>query len=142
MCMILDSNMFGEFLKPKNEDMKPIYQWLNTKNGKIIYSNIPQLETEIQKSEKMIKKFQSLKESNQAKLIDKKDVNKSIKKIQRKFSLQSNDSHIIALADASQTKLLCSKDKKLHEDFTSIIKGNIYQKASHKHLLTNDICPP
>ena len=35
MCVILDANMFGEFKDQDNEDMQPVWNWLEKKNGKI-----------------------------------------------------------------------------------------------------------
>ena len=43
MCIILDTNMLGRFKKrdkdKQDEDMGPIWNWLDKKNGKIVYSN-------------------------------------------------------------------------------------------------------
>lgn len=51
----------------------------------------------------------------------------------------SNDAHILALARASGARLLCSEDKKLHEDFgnSALIrpKGKVFQSNDHCHLL-------
>ena len=38
MCLILDTNKYGDFLEPKNQDMEPIRNWMKTRNGKIAYS--------------------------------------------------------------------------------------------------------
>ncbi len=39
MCVILDTNTFGRFRNPEDEDLEPVRKWLNQKNGKIAYSN-------------------------------------------------------------------------------------------------------
>ena len=31
MCVILDANMFGEFKDQDNEDMQPVWNWLENK---------------------------------------------------------------------------------------------------------------
>ena len=37
MCVIIDTNVLGEFLsEPANEDCKPIYHWMES-GGKIVY---------------------------------------------------------------------------------------------------------
>lgn len=38
MCLVLDTNKYGDFLEPENQDMEPIRKWMKTKNGKIAYS--------------------------------------------------------------------------------------------------------
>ena len=37
MCLILDTDNYGLFLAPDNEDMKPVRDWIDNKNGKIAY---------------------------------------------------------------------------------------------------------
>ena len=36
MCVILDANCIGDFNDSANEDMKPVRQWLERKNSKIV----------------------------------------------------------------------------------------------------------
>ena len=137
MCMILDNNKWGDFLK-QTEDMIPIHNWLKQKNGKLVYSNhqgFKELSTKYQKS---------LKEhmrAGTAKLVFSTKVEKEIEKLKKVHKLKSNDSHILGLAVASNTIVLCTGDKKLHKDFKDIIGGNIYQTEEHKNLLTKDLCP-
>lgn len=39
MCIIVDTNRLDVFLSSQDsEDVKPIYDWLNNKGGKIVYS--------------------------------------------------------------------------------------------------------
>ena len=38
MCVILDTNCIGKFIKGINEDIKPVRHWVYRKNGKIVYS--------------------------------------------------------------------------------------------------------
>jgi len=59
-----------------------------------------------------------------------------------KGAIKSNDKHIIALAKVSEVNVLVSLDKDLHKDFKKLIKdGKVYQKANHKRILHNDLCP-
>lgn len=61
-----------------------------------------------------------------------------------KGTIKSNDGHIIALAKVSGVNVLVSLDEDLHKDFKNkkLIKGGkVYQKANHKCLLRNDLCP-
>ena len=52
----------------------------------------------------------------------------------------SDDPHVIALAQESGARLLCSLDEALHTDFTNprlinAPRGHVYQNAAHKHLI-------
>ncbi len=147
--MILDKNCWGDLLKKTtapypDPDMEPIHNWLKKRNGKLVYSK--QIMTDGGKSKKMTLFMKEKSDAGQAKRIDSAKVEKAIKaikeiSIEKKYTLKSNDIHILGLAKASDTKLLCSSDKKLHQDFKHIIKGNIYQNKTHNELLTRDICP-
>ena len=146
MCVVLDSNKIGDFLKPK-PDMKPIHNWLENKNGKLVYSNHPKIEKEIKSHRGMFSFLREKRRSGRAKMVERELVEEEITTIKAKankqrYKLKSNDIHIVALAEVSATKLLCSKDKNLHKDFKKVIDGgHIYQKKNHEKLLTADICP-
>ena len=81
-------------------------------------------------------------DAGQIKRIDSAKVEKAINNINKKYKLKSNDIHILGLAKASNTKLLCSNDQDLQTDFKKIIKeGKIYKNNTHNKLLTKDVCP-
>lgn len=136
MCLILDKNLWRDFLNNK-PDMVPIRKWLNNKNGKLAYSNHQCFERELRECKESLVAYSR---AGRAKLVSKEKVEKAINKI-NKESIKSNDSHILALAKAGDVKLLVSKDKKLHQDFKEMIKGKVYQNKEHKGLLTEDLCP-
>lgn len=147
--MVLDSNKIGKFVNQK-PDMIPIYKWIKTKKGKIVYSNHSQIKKEFNKHHKM-KVFLKDRDSagqGQVKRISSQEVEDAIIEIKKqaqkqKYELKSNDIHIVALAKASKAKLLCSADRDLHKDFKKLIsKGEIYQnQKNHKKLLARNICP-
>ncbi len=143
MCMILDANMYGDFLK-RTEDMIPIHKWLEKKNGKLVYSTYEEIDRELNSNKEMKRFFVSRKQSGMARSIEKDTVERAIKEIREchDLKLQSNDEHILGLAKASDTKLLCFSDKALHKDFKEVVSGgSIYQNKRHEHLLTYDACP-
>ena len=39
MCIIVDANTFHKFKEPDDEDMEPVWTWLEKRNGKIAYSD-------------------------------------------------------------------------------------------------------
>ena len=136
MCMILDSNRWVDFLNQK-EDMKPIHKWLEKQNGKLVYSNYEPIQRELNRlTNNNLKVYY---EAGKALFIPSEEVKKKVEDI-KKYQLKSNDIHILGLAKAANAKVLCTKDKKLHQDFKSIIKGRIYQNKGHQHLLTPDTC--
>lgn len=138
MCLILDTNKYGDFLKPENQDMEPIRNWMKTKNGKIVYSPTEKMERELKNHNEMRERFDRYKETQQLRLVPKNEVEQAMNSLQ---GLQSDDPDIIALAQVSRVSLLVSTDKDLHADFKTIIKGKIYQTSAHKRLLRNDLCP-
>ncbi len=140
MCLILDANIFSAFLDPKNDDMKPVRDWLH-KMGNIVYSPTETLEKELNKSLKMVNYFKFLSGSGQLTRIPKKKVEDTEISLKKEKELKSNDAHIIALALVSGAKLLVSGDEDLHTDFKKIVKGKIYQNKNHKKLLTKNTCP-
>ena len=67
MCAILDANMFGQFMDQGNEDMQPVWNWLERKNGKIAYSNTKKFDEEWEQGGvtdliKLLKQAEKLKE--------------------------------------------------------------------------------
>ena len=146
MCLILDTNKYGEFFDPTNRNMEPVRQWYK-KMGKFVYTPTPKMMKELAGNDKMRQLFSEGRRTKKVKWIDEKKEHKKEKELTKevltkKRKLKSNDLHIIALALAGEVKLLVSGDKNLHADFKDIIeKGNIYQNKAHKHLLAEDICP-
>ena len=148
MCLVLDTNMFGKFLKKADKDMQPIYSWLNKGRGKIIYTKHASYYQELAQSQNMLRWLDDAQQSGQSRLVDLKKVEQAASKLRNKIKngslqLKSNDIHILALAQASRVKLLCSDDRGLHADFTNpqIVGGKVYQNQGHKRLLTKDLCP-
>ena len=140
MCAILDANMFGEFKNQSNEDMQPVWNWLEQKNGKIAYTNTRKFEEEWERGG-LTDLIQQLQRTGKLKEIPARDVRQ--KENELKGQIESDDEHIIALAMVANVKVLVSKDEKLHRDFKNrnLVGGKVYQTASHKHLLTRDTCP-
>ncbi len=137
MCVILDTNMYGNFLNPQDVDMELVRNWMN-KHGKIAYSPTITMERELRKSPKMEDKFREYSRASKLKLIDKNEVDATAHGLN---NLRSNDSHIVALAICGNVKVLVSADRALRQDFIKIARGKIYQYKEQKHLLGKDTCP-
>ena len=140
MCLILDANEYGDYLNPKNEDMKPVRDWVEKKNGRIAYAPTNQMKKELNRYPKMKARMKQYDKRGKLKIWDKEKVGRQAKELS---NLQSDDPDIIALAQVANVKLLVSSDKKLHKDFTNpkIIGGKVYQNRSHQHLLDQLTCP-
>ena len=143
MCIIIDTNLYGEFGK---EYMKPLRRWIEKRGGKIVYSSAGDIGKELNNS-KMRRRLENYRRIGKAKFFSKEEVERE-KKVVDGLNLQSNDPYIIALARVSNTLLLTSEDVALCKDFKNrkIIEGGgkIYKAQAHskqKRLLSRDTCP-
>ena len=140
MCVILDVNNIGKFNEPADEDMKPVWNWLDRQNGKIAYASTKKFEEEWERGGG-IQLRRELQRRNKLKEIPAQDVQEKADELEGK--IESDDPHIIALAIIANVKVLVSSDRTLHEDFKNrdLVGGSVYQTKSHRHLLTRDTCP-
>ena len=89
MCIILDVNIWPDFLKQKKE-MQPVHRWLEKQNGKLVYSNHETLQNELnQKQRKVLGKYF---QSGKAHFVPKEKVKEKANSITQKYKLKSNDS--------------------------------------------------
>ena len=143
MCMILDTNTFGKFKNPADEDMEPVWKWLNDRDGKIVYSNTKKFEDEWERGGMSHLRDQMMR-AGQLKLVSEGVQEKAD---ELKGEITSNDEHIIALALIARVKVLVSYregDRDLFDDFTdkNLVGGRVYTRKAHAHrMLTKDTCP-
>ena len=138
MCLILDTNKYGDFLASENQDMEPVRNWMKSRDGKIAYSPTEKMERELNRHSKMREQFDRYRETDKLKLVPPNEVEQAMNGLE---DLQSDDPDIIALAQVSGVRVLVSSDTNLHADFKLIVGGSIYQTQRHKHLLKKDLCP-
>ena len=140
MCLILDANLASRaFGVPTHEDFLAIIDWLTSdkKDGKLVVGG--QLATELNKVTAARRFVRALQQAGRARLIPEQEANTEAAKIQG--SCLSNDAHVIALARVSGARILCARDKRLHQDFGNPIlisnpKGHVYQTQQHVLLLS------
>ena len=141
MCIILDVNMLSKFKKQADEDMRLVWNWLQKKNSKIAYATTEKFKDEwIRGGGDSL--MRELERNKKLKLVSNQDVLNEQNEVERK--IESNDSHIIALARVAQVKVLVSQDRSLINDFTNrelVAGGKVYQRAEHAHLLNRLRCP-
>lgn len=142
MCAILDANTFSKFKDPADEDMEPVWKWLENSNGKIVYANTQKFEKEWERGG-MEHVRDQLMRAGQLKLVSEGVEEKTTELIDR---IGSDDPHIIALALVAGVSVLISYrqgDSDLFTDFKrrDLVHGKVYTRKTHKHLLTKDTCP-
>ncbi len=140
MCIILDANMLSRFKKRADEDMRPVWHWLSKENSKIAYSTTEKFKDEWTKGGG----GNILRELERSKKL-KSVSNECVLEIQKELEdrIESNDSHIIALAIVAKAKRLVSSDRDLCTDFknSNLVGGKVYQNKTHAHLLRRYHCP-
>ena len=143
MCIIVDTNTFHKFKNPDDEDMEPVWTWLEKRDGKIAYSDIEKLEEEWDNGG-MQNLRNRLRQRGKLKIVSPQDVQEKADEL--KGEIASNDEHIIALAIVSGVKVLVSYregNRNLFEDFKNrnLVRGRVYTRKTHARLLTKDTCP-
>ena len=149
MCVILDTNTFGRFRNPSDENLEPVRKWLRQRNGKIVYSNTDKYKKEWKRGG-MERWIRERDRAAQFKLVSE-GVQK--KENELKGKIKSDDEHIIALALVTGVKVLVSYadyenrqkgDSDLFDDFRdkNLVGGRVYTKKSHaRDMLKKDTCP-
>ena len=161
MCIILDTNAFGKFKKREkgkiDEDMEPIWNWLDRKHGKIVYSPTEKIKGEWKKAG-MTNQLGALNQAGKLKLVSADDVQKKADELRNSGKLKSDDPDIIALAKIARVKILVVQrltgkpgrgrktghsgaDSRLRTDFKNLVGGAVYMTKSRSHLLRRDTCP-
>lgn len=143
MCVIVDANLAASvFANPRLADFAPLLDWLfdPDKDGRLIYGG--HLETELERVGDARRAVKSLWQSGRAHQIKDSRVSTVIAQLSAGRLCRSNDHHVVALALVSGARVLCTRDRALHEDFTNkdIVKqprGKIYQGRDHAHLLVH-----
>ncbi len=143
MCAIIDANMYGDFIAQQGKGMKFLKKWIDRHGGRIAYVGSGRFKEELDRHNKMREVIEIYRDIAKLKIVNTDAFEEQEKALAGK-PLQSNDKHIIALARAGKIKLLVSRDRKLHADFTDcrfVAGGKVYQNAAHGQLLKKDRCP-
>lgn len=133
MCIILDVNLAHEVLRTSStEPYHPLRQWLEGGSGKLILGG--ELVEELGVNSEVKNKIFGLYRAGIAVFLapdDSQKVREKTRELRLARVCSSNDEHIIALAQLTGARLLCTNDKNLKSDFknsTFISKpqGKIY----------------
>ena len=150
MCIIVDTNTFHKFKDPNNEDMEPVWTWLEEGGGKIAYADTEKLEEEWNRGS-MRNLRNRLRQRGKLKVVSPQDVQEKADELKGK--IKSNDEQLIALALIAKVKVLVSYaeyesgqkgDSDLFDDFRdkNLVGGRVYTRKAHaRGMLTKDTCP-
>lgn len=145
MCIIVDTNRMMDYLSnPDNEDVAPIHKWLNRKLGFLVYSTEGRFANELQRKARRL--LQEQMRAGNAKLIPSNECREDEQSLQGNSAVKSDDYHILALARASNARILFTSDQDLVEDFKNKAlidkpRGKIYSgKQNEIELLKNWRC--
>jgi hypothetical protein len=143
MCIILDANAAHD-LTNQTPDGKPVLDWLldkNSKSGMIIGGK---LTHELGGISGMRDILQILKSAARLHEVDNEALAREENAVKALNGHKSNDLHVLALARASRSALIFTKDKPLHKDLKNknLVKQkiSIYQTVKHVKLLKVCVC--
>ncbi len=139
MCLIVDANVAVQFFCTTDPHSADLRNAVFGKGCCVVYGG--HLRTEYERIEKARRVVLALDRAGKARAIPDSPIEKRTVELKASGVLDSDDPHIIALAEVSGSRLLYSLDAALHRDFTnpSLIsqpRGRVYQGgAGHRHLV-------
>lgn len=139
MCLIVDANVAANFFCGSSDEVADLRNAVFERGCCVVYGGT--LRREYEKIEKARRIVLSLDRAGKARAIPDAPVDERAEQLHAAGVLDSDDPHIIALAQVSGSRLLHSLDVPLHRDFTNsdLInkpRGKVYLGgATHRHLV-------
>ena len=117
MCAIVDANVVGEMFganrPPAGQEFS---NWLRTGDGRLAVGG--KLKNELYNSSIRFKRWaREAIQSGRIRQVNDKIVEDRTLQLQRESECRSNDTHVLALAQVSVSRLLYSNDRDLQSDF-------------------------
>lgn len=140
MSIIVDANCASDLLSANpSEDFKPVLDAVVSKGARISYGG-SKLKREYMALPAVWRFVVALDRAGKARAHPDAAIDALEQALSLSGALKSDDPHIIALAQVSGARLLCSRDKALHQDFLAkeLIdkpRGSVYQNSGHAKLL-------
>ena len=131
MCVIVDANVAGRvFSSPPSSKYQPLLRWLLGPKGGLAYGG--ENAKELARVHAAAQAIRQLRLAGNAHRADEAVVTKQTEQLRKANACVSDDEHVIALAQVSGARTLCSEDQALHEDFTNrnLVhgpRGKVYQ---------------
>ncbi len=149
MCAIVDANVAHEvFATSPQPAGEKFFNWLNEGTGRLVAGG--KLLEELEASSKNFRAWASVAVgAGKLRIVNKNAVDTETNHIQSHGACESDDPHVIALAQVSGARLLYSNDRALQQDFKDkrLIdepRGKVYSTSgggsfqrSHDRLLKN-----
>ena len=138
MCLIVDTNVAAlVFRKSPSPDFQPIWDWVDNKDGVIVYGGALRKELARTGARRYLRELSA---AGKARDCDDATVDAEEARVKKMRLCRSNDPHVVALARVSGARVLCSHDNKLIQDFKDRLlvynpRGSVYQRAAHKKSL-------
>ncbi len=147
MCLIADAATFGDLLSdPTTDDAVPIQTWLD-RGGTLVYSTGGKFGAEVERSPNLKRRLEVYVRAGKARLVRYERLAADEASLSTRPDLRSDDPHVLALARASGTRLLFTRDAALMADFKNKAlidrpRGKVYASASNSGLLKRSVCRP
>ena len=139
MCAILDANVMHEvFGGTRTEAGIQFFEWINSGHGRLVVGEVLLNELNSTNFRRWLKEAIV---AGRVRVFRGKSVRDQIRQLREEKVCQSNDMHIIALAQITRSRLLYSNDLQLHQDFKNrqLInnpRGKVYSTYRNHHLTT------
>lgn len=140
MSLIVDTNCLSlAFSDPPHEDLRLIAYALLKGEAQLTIGGT-KLRKEYKNHGTAVRAVANLDRNGQTRYINDAEVDAREQVLIKEKACQSDDQHIVSLAQISGTRLVCTKDKNLHADVTNKKlldkpRGAVFQNEGHKQLL-------
>lgn len=140
MGLIIDANCSHKIAStPVHDDFSPVLAALLKGSAKLVYGGSKLLQ-EYNRVDDVRRLILRLDQAGRTLKIKSAEVDQRQNELEEAKACTSDDPHVIALAQISGTRLLCTHDQALHDDFKNreLIRdprGSVYQRNTHAHLL-------
>ena len=138
MCVIVDNNLVSRVLVKDDPQFAPVKKSIMTRRHKLVHGG--KLTREYVRDGKVRSVLRTLDEAGLSRIVDAGSIENRVALLTANKSCCSDDSHVIALAQVSNTRLLCSLDNALIADFRNKAlidkpRGSVYKCAEHERLV-------
>lgn len=140
MCLIIDANFVHRVYPTPDPDGLPVQRSLTAGSARLVYGG-SRLSQEYRNCSAEFRRWVvRLDQAGRARKVSDERVDQIEHELAQARACVSDDPHIIALAQVSGVRLLCSNDALLHVDFTNrdlinTPRGHVYQSAGHARLI-------
>ncbi len=147
MCLILDTNRFGDALSDApGPEYVPLLRWLTDADGDGTFAlGGTKYRREIGKHHRALRFFREQVRAGRAITFEDKSVDDEEERLASTKACTSDDEHVVALARISGARVVCTEDQALWADIKNKAlidapRGRVYRTADHVALLHHDSC--